>query len=126
MIEPYYCKCGRRPDLYTSFPVATQKYQGTVECPECGEYVKGKCHWYDKDNAVEDAIEEWNKVMGKLEPCPNCGEEVTLKREKIDAKYEFYHVTCKCRLTTGWQDTEADAIHAWNNRIDLETEEDDK
>jgi len=60
-VEP--CKCGHIPEIFTQFPVAKQKYQGIVECPECGERIRGKQWHWDEDDAAEDAVEEWNKAM---------------------------------------------------------------
>ena len=64
-LEPNACKCGHMPEIYTQFPVAKGKYRGYVECPECGEIVYGGQWHYDKDDAAEDAVEEWNKKMGE-------------------------------------------------------------
>lgn len=61
MTEPMRCfKCRAEPEIYTRFPVAKQMYQGEVYCPECGEQVLGKQWHWDKDHAVDEAIEEWN------------------------------------------------------------------
>lgn len=57
------CKCGGTPEIYTRFPVSKQMYQGEVCCPECGEQVfSGRWH-HDKESAIDDAVEEWNKEM---------------------------------------------------------------
>lgn len=57
------CKCGHMPEVFTQYPVAKGMYQGIVECPECGESVRGKQWHYDKDDAAAEAIEEWNEAM---------------------------------------------------------------
>ena len=62
-IEPCLCKCGGMPEIYTAKTVSTGRYQGFVECKNCGDQVWGVYHVYDREEAVEDAVEEWNKVM---------------------------------------------------------------
>ena len=55
------------PEIYIRIRLQTPKYQGVVECPECGESVYGvQWHW-SKDDAAEDAVEEWNKAMPEVE-----------------------------------------------------------
>ena len=66
-VEPNPCKCGGCPEIYTQFPINKQKYQGIVECPNCGNYVRGITWAWTKYDAVTDAVEEWNKVMPEVE-----------------------------------------------------------
>lgn len=61
--ELHRCKCGGKPEIWTRYPIKGERYQGYVECPDCGERVHGILICYDRDHAAEDAIEEWNKVM---------------------------------------------------------------
>ena len=61
MTEPCLCKCGGKTEVWTRYPIKGEMYQGYVECPDCGETVHGILRCYDKDDAAEDAVEEWNK-----------------------------------------------------------------
>lgn len=57
------CRCGGVPIVCIDYAVETGLYQGHVDCPECGGRVRGVLHVYDKNEAAEDAVEEWNKIM---------------------------------------------------------------
>ena len=63
MIEPVKCRCGGTPETFTQFPVSKQKYKGEVICPDCGMRILGAQWTWSEYDAVEDAIEEWNKAM---------------------------------------------------------------
>ena len=65
-MEPNKCRCGKRPDVFTQIDTRG-KYRGIVECSECGEQVFGYMWCWDKDDAADDAVEEWNKKMPKVE-----------------------------------------------------------
>ena len=89
------CECGGHPEIYTSFTVATGRYQGLVECLNCGKQVFGKQHLYDKDDAAEDAVEEWNlasKVLTKED-----------LEEKLDRKLKAGEIT-KEEAEDEWQE----------------------
>ena len=63
-LKPVRCKCGAEPEVVTMMSVAKGgMIQGRIECPDCGETVRGKQWHWDRDDAVDDAIEEWNAVM---------------------------------------------------------------
>lgn len=65
-MEPNKCRCGKRPDIFIQTDTRG-KHRGIVECPECGEQVYGYMWCWDKDDAADDAVEEWNKKMPKPE-----------------------------------------------------------
>jgi Lar family restriction alleviation protein len=69
--------------------------------------------------------------MSELKPCPFCGGEAKLIRTHpnpaIDwggrygtTVWEVYcsNTDCPCEAGTGWKNTEAEAIEAWNTRHD--------
>ena len=63
MEECAKCKCGGTPEIYTRFPISKQMYKGEVICPDCGEQVLGAQWQWNADDAAQDAVEEWNKMM---------------------------------------------------------------
>lgn len=93
MIEPCLCKCGGVPEVYTRYPIKGEMYQGDVICPECGETVHGILRCYDRDRAANDAIEEWNKVMGAKDINVPDKETVIIEPFTTDMNHVGY---CKC------------------------------
>lgn len=62
--EPVTCRiCGGFPEVHLRLPIETGRYQGFVECTNCGWQIYGKLKTYDRDDAAEDAVEEWNEEM---------------------------------------------------------------
>lgn len=60
-------------------------------------------------------------MSNKLKPCPFCGGETRIETCNDNGAfcvscYRFY----ECGATQYWYDFEAEAIAAWNRRVDLE------
>jgi Lar family restriction alleviation protein len=57
--------------------------------------------------------------MDRLQPCPFCGGEATVcDVETHGMKTPWKYVLCKdCEAQISWQNTEAEAIASWNQRL---------
>jgi Lar family restriction alleviation protein len=59
--------------------------------------------------------------MAELLPCPFCGGEARIGVEKYWYPKVSRRAICeKCYSSTGWYDTEEQAINAWNTRTPKE------
>lgn len=56
--------------------------------------------------------------MSKLKPCPFCGGEAELEKAG-GGVFETWYVTCATCCASVWENTEAEAIEAWNTRREV-------
>lgn len=58
--------------------------------------------------------------MNKLKACPFCGADARVGCEKYYNPRVSRRIICtQCYSSSGWYDTEEEAIEAWNKRIYL-------
>ena len=81
-----------------------------IGCENCG-ILSGFCD--DK----QKIIDKWNARAEKMLSCPFCGGKGVICEHDI-GDWKNYAVICEdCGMTASPEDSEADAILAWNKRV---------
>jgi Lar family restriction alleviation protein len=57
-------------------------------------------------------------MMEVLKPCPFCGGKARIKWDKWRYDDLDYYVECECGVSTGVYKNLANAVKAWNRRIE--------